>query len=337
MTQHSTSESEKKIPVSVLIPAKNEELNMPKCLECVSRADEIFVVDSHSSDRTIEICKEQSEIYNIKIVQFDYERGSWPKKKNWALENLKFKHEWVLIVDCDEQITDELWREIENILKNPQYDGYYINRKVYFFDRWIKYGGKYPDWNLRLFKHAKGRYENLLTEDGSDTGDNEVHEHVILDKDSQEGFIENAPMIHMDFKSISAWLARHNRYSNWEARFYDNLREGVYEKSVASHQGRIIQPKLFQGTPLEKKRFIRKVWVWLPLRPLLRFIIVYFLKLGFLDGRAGYFYARLISHYEAQIGIKWYEMRNCQNNSQKMKVTELEKTQTKQLETNEAN
>lgn len=302
------SQPEKKIPVSVLIPAKDEELNLPKCLDCLTRADEIFVVDSNSTDKTIEICQE----YDVNIVQFKYERGSWPKKKNWALENLPFRHEWVLIVDCDEQITDTLWQKIEKILENPQHDGYYVNRKVYFFDRWVQHGGKYPDWNLRLFKHKLGRYENLLTEDGSDTGDNEIHEHVILDRGCTEEFIHDAPMIHKDFKNISAWLARHNRYSSWEARFYDNLRQGVYEKSLDQYQGKIIPPKWFNGTPLEKKRFLRKVWVWLPFRPFLRFIIVYFLKSGFLDGRAGYFYARLISHYEAQIGIKWYELNHCQ-------------------------
>ena len=315
------SPSEKKIRVSVLIPAKNEELNLPNCLQSVSRADEIFVVDSNSSDRTIEICQE----YDVNIVQFQYERGCWPKKKNWALENLPFRNEWVLIVDCDEQITPQLWGKIATILDNPKHDGYYLNRQVYFFHQWVKHGGKYPDWNLRLFKYKKGRYENLLTEDGSDTGDNEIHEHVILDKGCTEGFIHNAPMIHEDFKNISAWLDRHNRYSNWEARFYDNLRRGVYEKSPEQYEGKIIQPKWFGGTPLEKKRFLRKLWVWLPFRPFLRFIIVYFLKLGFLDGRAGYFYARLIGQYESQIGIKWYELNNCQPTKKQVKTLEGKK------------
>jgi glycosyltransferase involved in cell wall biosynthesis len=96
-----------KIPVSVLIPAKNEEANLPACLESVKRADEVFIVDSQSSDRSAEI----AESYGAKVVQFHF-NGRWPKKKNWSLENLPFHNEWVLIVDCDERITPELWDEI---------------------------------------------------------------------------------------------------------------------------------------------------------------------------------------------------------------------------------
>jgi glycosyltransferase involved in cell wall biosynthesis len=143
------------IPVSVLIPAKNEEANLAACLESVARADEVFVVDSQSSDCSVEIAKS----YGANIVQFQF-NGRWPKKKNWSLENLAFRNEWVLIVDCDERITPELWQEIAVAIQNPENSGYYINRKVFFLGKWIRYGGKYPDWNLRLFKHKQGRYEN---------------------------------------------------------------------------------------------------------------------------------------------------------------------------------
>jgi glycosyltransferase involved in cell wall biosynthesis len=141
-----------KIPVSVLIPAKNEELNLATCLTSLKNADEIFVVDSYSTDKTVEI----AESYGVKVVQFNFSDG-WPKKKNWSLENLPFRNEWVLIVDCDERITPELWQEITTAIHNNECDGYYINRKVFFLGKWIRYGGKYPDWNLRLFKHQKGR------------------------------------------------------------------------------------------------------------------------------------------------------------------------------------
>ncbi|NET60932.1 MAG: glycosyltransferase family 2 protein, partial [Symploca sp. SIO2E6] len=154
------SSQESKVPVSVLIPAKNEEVNLPACLESLSRADEVFVVDSQSSDRSVEI----SESYGASVVQFHF-NGYWPKKKNWSLANLTFSHPWVLIVDCDERITPQLWDEIALAIQNPDYNGYYLNRRVYFLDQWIRHGGKYPDWNLRLFKHEKGRYENLSTEE----------------------------------------------------------------------------------------------------------------------------------------------------------------------------
>jgi glycosyltransferase involved in cell wall biosynthesis len=282
-----------KIPVSVLIPAKNEELNLPACLESVSRADEIFLVDSQSSDRTGEI----TESYGAKVVQFHF-NGGWPKKKNWSLDNLPFRNEWVLIVDCDERITPELWEEIAIAIQSPNYNGYYLNRKVFFLGHWIRYGGKYPDWNLRLFKHKLGRYENLKTEDVPNTGDNEVHEHVILQ--GEVGYLKN-DMLHIDFRDIYHWLERHNRYSNWEARVYYNLLTGENENNSIGAN--------LLGDVVQRKRFLKKIWVRLPFKPLLRFILFYFIRLGFLDGRAGYIYGRLLSQYEYQIGVKLYELR----------------------------
>ena len=286
------SQSEK-IPVSVLIPAKNEESNLPACLESVARADEVFVVDSQSSDRSIEI----STNYGANVVQF-YFNGRWPKKKNWSLDNLPFRNEWVLIVDCDERITPELWDEIATVIQDSNYNGYYLNRRVFFLGQWIRYGGKYPDWNLRLFKHKSGRYENLNTEDIPNTGDNEVHEHVILD--GKVGYLKN-DMLHIDFRDIYHWLERHNRYSNWEARVYYNILTGNDESGT-------IGANLF-GDAVQRKRFLKKIWVKLPFKPLLRFILFYFIRLGFLDGKAGYIYGRLLSQYEYQIGVKLYELR----------------------------
>ncbi|MDJ0632705.1 MAG: glycosyltransferase family 2 protein [Xenococcaceae cyanobacterium MO_188.B29] len=285
--------TQERIPVSVLIPAKNEELNLPACLESVARADEIFVVDSQSEDRSIDIV----ENYGAKVVQFHF-NGRWPKKKNWSLENLPFRNDWVLIVDCDERITPQLWDEIAIAIENPEYSGYYLNRKVFFLGKWIRYGGKYPDWNLRLFKHQLGRYENLHTEDIPNTGDNEVHEHVILQ--GKVGYLKE-DMLHIDFRDIYQWLARHNRYSNWEARVYYNLLIGEDNSTT-------IKAKLF-GDAVERKRFLKKIWVRLPFKPLLRFILFYFIRLGFLDGMPGYIYARLLSQYEYQIGVKLYELR----------------------------
>lgn len=285
--------SNSQIPVSVLIPAKNEEENLPACLESVAMADEVFVVDSHSEDRSVEI----AESYGAKVVQFNF-NGRWPKKKNWSLENLPFNNDWVLIVDCDERITPELWKEIAKAIHEEKYDGYYLNRRVIFLGKWIRYGGKYPDWNLRLFKHKLGRYENLSTEGVPNTGDNEVHEHVVLK--GEVGYLKN-DMMHEDFKDIFHWLERHNRYSNWEARVYYNILTGKEDSGT-------IGASLF-GDAVQRKRFLKKIWVRLPFKPLLRFILFYGIQLGFLDGKAGYIYASLLSQYEYQIGVKLYELR----------------------------
>lgn len=282
-----------KIPVSVLVPAKNEELNLPGCLESLSRADEVFVVDSHSCDRTLEIAEQAG----ARAVQFPF-NGHWPKKKNWSLDNLPFRNEWVMIVDCDERIPPQLWDEIALAIENPDIVGYYLNRRVFFLGTWIRYGGKYPDWNLRLFRHDRGRYENLHTENIPNTGDNEVHEHVLLN--GTVGYLKT-DMLHVDCRDIYHWLERHNRYSNWEARVYYNLLAGMTENGTIG--GNLL------GSAVQRKRFLKKIWVHLPFRPALRFFVVYVLRFGFLDGRAGYVYACLLSQYEYQIGVKLYELR----------------------------
>lgn len=282
-----------KIPVSVLIPARNEEENLPACLRSLDRADEIIVVDSQSSDRSADIASQ----FGAQVVQFHF-NGRWPKKKNWALDNISFRNEWVLIVDCDERITPELWDEIAVAIQNPDYNGYYLNRRVYFLGKWIRHGGKYPDWNLRLFRHPQGRYENLHTEAIRNTGDNEVHEHVVLE--GKAGYLKQ-DMLHIDFRDIFQWLERHNRYSNWEARVYYNLLTGMGDGgTIGAHPF---------GDAVQRKRFLKKIWVRLPFKPWLRFVLFYILRLGFLDGKAGYTYACLLSQYEYQIGVKLYELQ----------------------------
>ncbi|WP_448602746.1 glycosyltransferase family 2 protein [Thermoleptolyngbya sp.] len=285
-----------RVPVSVLIPAKDEELNLPACLESLVPADEIFVVDSHSGDRTADIAAE----YGAKVIQFHFS-GRWPKKKNWALDHLPFRNEWVLIVDCDERIPPALWTEIAQAIQNPTVNGYYLNRRVYFLGKWIRHGGKYPDWNLRLFRHAKGRYENLHTDAAPNTGDNEVHEHVVLA--GAAGYL-HTDMLHIDYRDLYHWLERHNRYSNWEARVYYNLLNGMDETGTLGDR-----TSNWWSNAVQRKRFLKRLWVRLPCRPLLRFVLVYILRLGFLDGYAGYTYARLLSQYEYQISVKLYELQ----------------------------
>lgn len=283
-----------KIPVSVLIPVKNEAANLPACLASVARADEVFMVDSQSTDGSIEIAEQRG----AQVVQFNFS-GGWPKKKNWSLANLPFKHDWVLIVDGDERIPDELWDEVAEAIQSSAYSGYYLNRRVFFLGRWIRFGGKYPDWNLRLFRHVQGRYENLHTAAIANTGDNEVHEHVVI-QEGQVGYLRH-DMLHIDFRDLFHWLERHNRYSSWEAQVYYNLLNGV--------EGAETIGASLSGNALQRKRFLKKLWVRLPFRPFLRFFLFYIVRLGFLDGRAGYIYGRLLSQYEYQIGVKLLELQ----------------------------
>ena len=290
-----------KLPVSVVVPVKNEERNIAACLESVTWADEIWLVDSHSTDRTCEI----AEQFGAKVTQFDY-TGGFPKKENLALQILAFKNEWVLLLDADERVMPELQTEITEVLdSNNCADGYYLNRRLIFLGRWIKHCGWYPSWNMRLFKHRLGRFERPHAEDVENAGDVEVHEHVLVNGRTE--YLKH-DLLHEDFKSIYHFIERHNRYSNWEARVYSNLAEG--ESGASS-----VNASLF-GSPIERKRFIKRLWARLPFRPLLRFVWMYFIKLGFLDGRAGLIFCTLMTMHEAVIAAKIYEQTLSTNHRQ---------------------
>src|SRR5882724_6443665 len=180
-----------KAPISVLVPMVNEEANLAACLESVRFCDEVWVVDSHSRDRSPEIARE----FGAQLVQFDYVRGG-PKKKNWALANLPFKHPWILIIDCDERVPPEMEAEIRAAVEQPgEFAGYHLNRRVFFLGRWLKHCW-YPSWNLRLFQHRLGRYE-VLESGQLETGDNEVHEHVLLE--GKAGYLKH-DLLHYDFR-----------------------------------------------------------------------------------------------------------------------------------------
>ena len=277
-----------KAPVSVIIPVKNEERNIRRCLEHLMWAKEIFLVDSQSTDETLKIADE----LGVNVVQFRF-NGTYPKKKNWALENLPFRNEWVLIVDADEVIPPDLAQEIANVLQQPNgYDGYYINRRFFFLGRWLRHCGYYPSLNLRLFKHRCGRYEKIIA-DGA--GDNEVHEHVILN--GRANYLRQ-DMLHFAYPDISTWVEKHNRYSSWEAE----LEERMHSDSREVHEG--------LGEPgLQFKRWLKRLYLKIPLRFIFRFFYAYIWKKGFLDGKAGFIFCLLLSFYDFLSWAKAHERK----------------------------
>ncbi len=273
--------------ISVLIPVHNEAANLPACLDSVRWADEIVVVDSGSNDGTAELAKSKG----ASVVDFLW-NGKFPKKKNWALENVSWKNEWTLILDADERITTDLAAEIQAEMKNPRADGYFINRRFIFLGKWIRHCGYYPSWNMRLFRHSKGRYERLHCGDTA-SGDNEVHEHVVLD--GAAAYLE-ADMLHFAYPNIHTWMEKHNRYSNWEAE-------------VEVHGGQTGLTGKGIGADLSARRKLRTVSRHLPFRPALRFFYSYVLKCGFFDGYEGYVFCRLLAMYEALSVFKARELR----------------------------
>ena len=205
----------------MLVPVKNEAANLRDCLAGVSFAQEIVVVDSGGTDGTEAI----AEAAGARVIQFALERKTVPRKKNWALENVLWQHEWVLIIDADERITPELESEIRQGICRADVDGFYLNRRFWFLDGWINHCGYFPSWNLRLFRHRLGRYQQIEIDDSLLSGDNEVHEHVLLNGRAE---YLSAPMEHYAFPDIATFIEKHNRYSTWEAAaFQESTSEQV--------------------------------------------------------------------------------------------------------------
>jgi glycosyltransferase involved in cell wall biosynthesis len=280
-----------KVPVSVLIPIRNEAANVHRCLQSITWADEVYVVDSSSTDGSVDIASS----LGAKVVQFRF-NGAWPKKKNWALENLPFQHEWIFILDADETLPPEAEEEFVRVINDDREGlaGYWINRRFMFMGRWLQHA-YYPNWNLRLFKHRLGRYEKL-TEMETASGDNEVHEHVIVEGRTGKLKVE---MNHYAFPSIDVFVEKHNRYSNWEARVAldGHLRSG---KNALQHSSAGL------------RRRLKRISHQLPFRPLLRFLFIYVWQRGFLDGIEGYYFARLHAWYEFLCVAKTCEWRRIQ-------------------------
>ena len=274
-----------KVPVSVIIPVLNEAHQIARALDSVSWADEIYVIDSHSTDKTEAVAKE----HGAQVIQFNY-TPPWPKKRNWALNTIPFRNEWVLVLDADEVMPPEAEAEIRKVIQDPEHSGYWINRRFFFIGRWLKHA-YFPNWNLRLFKHALSRYERL-TENESNSGDNEIHEHIIV-----KGITGklNCVMDHYAFPTIDSFVTRHNAYSNWEASTQNN--------TAKKDQSTDLEPSV------KVKRLLKKLTLKLPFRPTLRFLYVYIIQRGFLDGREGYYFAKLHGFYEFLNVAKSYELK----------------------------
>jgi glycosyltransferase involved in cell wall biosynthesis len=268
--------------VSVLVPTLNEELNLTECLQSVAWADEVFVVDSFSHDRTVEIARARG----AQVIQHTFE--SYSRQKNWALDNLPFRNDWVLIVDADERVTPELRCEIERTVDSSECDGYYLNRRFIFLGTWIRHAGWYPSWNLRLFRHRKGRYD-----------DREVHEHVVLD--GRVGYLRS-DLLHLDRRGLEAYIARHNRYSSLEASARLKAERGAPDRAQL--------PVSLLASPVQRKRFLReRVWPHVPAKAVALFVYMYVLRRGFLDGRAGLALCVFHGFQEFMVGLKLAELR----------------------------
>ncbi|WP_210211812.1 glycosyltransferase family 2 protein [Aquibium carbonis] len=255
---------ERDLAVTVVIPVKNEERNLPRCLSALLRFQEIIVVDSGSTDRTQEIAASAG----ARVIDFQW-NGRFPKKRNWILIHHRPNCEWVLFIDADEVLDDAFCNELARILGSTAHSGFWLNYTNYFLGRKLRHG--LPQKKLALLKVGRGLYERV-DEDSWSSLDMEVHEHPVVE--GTVGEIK-VPIEHNDFRGLEKFIERHVDYARWEARRYANLGErSPHESSPLTARQRF------------KYRNITKAWY-----PLFYFIYTYIYKAGFLDGGPGFSYA----------------------------------------------
>ncbi len=272
------------VAITALVPCFNEEHNIRACLEHLTWADQIVVVDSFSTDRTVEIAREFSD----EVVQHEYVNSA--TQKNWALSTLPLRGRWTLVVDSDERIVPELAEEIRQVVTedSPEYGGYFVNRRNYFFGHWIKRAGMYPSWNLRLFRTGQARYETK-----------EVDADVYLTGPGKVGYLKH-DMLHYSFDSIQECVHKFNRYAGWDAKERAKPRSQVDDQAVTT------------GATGEARTWARRLFERLPAKPLALFLYMYLIQRGFLDGRAGLVTCGLWAFREFITEAKLWELREAE-------------------------
>jgi glycosyltransferase involved in cell wall biosynthesis len=271
--------------IEVIIPVKNEEINLPFALASVQEwADRVWVIDSESTDKTCEIAKDAGAELVVKPWL------GYAKQKNWALDTLDLKADWIFFLDADEAILPELRDELLAIASKDvdkvNESAFNINRYFIFLGKRIRHCGYYPSWNVRFFKRGKAEYE-----------EREVHEHMVVD--GKTSYLKGH-MEHYDRRGLELYMAKHNHYSTLEA---------IEILQQATTKDETIDAKLF-GSAQQRRRWIKRhIYPRLPARWLFRFFWMYLLRLGFLDGINGLRFCLFISSYELLISLKTVELQ----------------------------
>jgi len=282
------------LPVSVIVPVRNEARNLPRCLESLAGVGEIYVIDSQSTDDTVSIAQSRG----AKVVQFHY-AGGWPKKRQWAMDTLPFAYDWILLLDADEILTPELVEEIRRAVQNPGVNGYSIRLQMYFLGRVLRHCDA-SFWKLSLFRKGRGHFECRLKDQDASMADMEIHEHVVVDGSTAE--LRNA-LVHHNVDSLSRYILKHNEYSNWEARVLLKA-EGDPEYDSGE-----MSADLF-GTQAQRRRWLKRHLYRLPGSPVLLFLYRYVFRLGFLDGVPGLIYCTFQAVQMFHSKAKIYELEH---------------------------
>jgi len=280
------------IPLSILIPVKNDAKNLAECLPLLTDFNDVQIVDSQSTDETAEVAAK----WGRPVVQFHW-NGQFPKKRNWALRNLKFKYPWVLFLDADERMTPAWQREMFEFLNSE-----YLNRNVaivscvynnWFAGRLLKHGDAMR--KTAVVRVGAAEYEKI-DEDHWSSLDMEIHEHLQVlgvdnrcraDGSSSVSFEIKARLEHHDKRSLESHWQKHIQYANWEA--------GRYRQLMA-------HPERWETLTARQKTKYRNITKWW-LAPAY-FFVCYFLKCGFLDGFSGLRFAWFKMKYFRMVRIK---------------------------------
>ena len=265
-------------PVSVIVLTLNEEGNIADCLRSCAWSDDVHVLDSGSTDRTCEIARSMGATVHVNPFK------SFGQQRNWAIDNIPCKYAWHFHLDADERflgpLVAEMLRELGPDGTRSRCDSYLVPSKMIFMDRWIRYSGGYPTYQARLFHRDRCRFMDF------GHGQREVCRRV--------GRLKS-PYVHYNFsKGLNEWLHKHNAYSDLEAA------EGV----AIRHHARPALRELRGDDPTITRRVMKNLSYFLPGRALLRFVYLYFLRLGFLDGTAGMHYCAMISVYDYWTELK---------------------------------
>lgn len=267
---------------SIYILTYNEEIDIAACIESALLSDDVVVVDSLSSDRTVEIANR----YPVRVVQHRFE--SHGKQRSWMLEAVPPKHEWVYILEADERMTPELFQECLQAIQTDDHVGYYVAERVMFMGRWIRHSTQYPRYQLRLLRHGSVWF--------TDYGHTE--REVC---NGSTSFLKQTYPHYTCSKGLSRWIEKHNRYSTDEA--IETLRQ-LESGTVNWHD------LFFGSTEVVRRRALKDLSLRIPFRPLVRFIYMYFWLGGCLDGRAGFAWCTLQAFYEYLILLKAWEIKH---------------------------
>ena len=266
---------------SIYILTYNEATEIAECIESALLSDDVIVVDSFSTDKTVEIAGS----YPVKIVQHEFVTHG--KQRTWMLKEIPTKYSWVYILEADERMTPELFAECSTTVQNPQKVGYYVAERVMFMERWIRHSTQYPRYQMRLFDKNKVWF--------TDYGHTE--REVC---DGETGFLQETYPHYTSGKGLSRWIEKHNRYSTDEAKETIRQLEG----------GNIVWSSLFFGkSEVERRRALKDLSLRLPFRPVVRWFYMYFILRGFLDGKAGFTWCTLQAFYEYLILLKVEEIQ----------------------------